>query len=67
MNIPSCCLFIFALEMVTGKERVKGRGLTDTADPCNAATGKIKERETTHRLATELHLNLDLYKWRRQS
>lgn len=51
-------LFIFALEMVTGKERVKGRGHAGAANPCNAAMGKIKERETIYRLAIELHLEL---------
>lgn len=41
-----------------GKERVKGRGHAGAADPCNAAMGKIKERETIYRLAIELHLEL---------
>jgi len=40
------------------KGESEGREHTGAADPCNAAMGKIKERETIHRLATELHLEL---------
>lgn len=46
-------MFIFALKIMTGKERIKGRGQAGATDSCNAAMDKIKERKAIYSLAIE--------------
>lgn len=55
------CLFVcFASEMVAGKRKVKGRGLTGAADLCDAATGKIKKEKQYIGLAVGLHSEVEI-------
>lgn len=61
------CVFVcFASEMVAGKRKVKGRGLTGAADLRNAATGKIKKETQYIGLAWDYIQKLRFCRGRKQ-